>query len=494
MNSIRKRLDDWKRIGWMAAGLAGLAFILWPGGFGAQGKAAVLASGPALESVLIRNVPHVCQKPDFCGEACAEMCLRKLGSALKQDDVFNAANIDPLLGRGCHTRELAKALQAIGFRTGPVWSEINASTARAGLSAAFAVVHADLLKGIPSIVCMRSNYGPDATEHFRLILGYNRETDSVIYHDPAVANGAYLRIPLHEFLDCWSLKYRVDRWTLIRLSMEPNRVSLEAAPKKGFAAADYVQHIMALRKKLPSKDFTVVIEPPFVVIGDGGLRAVQLHSERTVRWAVTRLKAAYFDKNPSSIIDIWLFNDAQSYEKHIRTIFNHEPTTPFGYSFPGEKALAMNIATGGGTLVHEIVHAFIDADFPACPAWFNEGLASLYEQSTANGDLIWGLTNWRLDGLQKAIKERRLPSFRRLTHTTRDQFYDDPTATNYAHARYLCYYLQEKGLLTRYYRQFKADHAKDPTGYETLKSILGEEDLAGFQKKWEQFVLALRFP
>ena len=32
-------------------------------------------------------------------------------------------------------------------------------------------------------------------------------------------------------------------------------------------------------------------------------------------------------------------------------------------------------------LVHEMVHPFMDADFPACPAWFNEGLASLYEQS-----------------------------------------------------------------------------------------------------------------
>ena len=27
-------------------------------------------------SVLIRDVPHVRQKPDFCGEACAEMLLR----------------------------------------------------------------------------------------------------------------------------------------------------------------------------------------------------------------------------------------------------------------------------------------------------------------------------------------------------------------------------------------------------------------------------------
>ena len=34
----------------------------------------------------------------------------------------------------------------------------------------------------------------------------------------------------------------------------------------------------------------------------------------------------------------------------------------------------MNISTGGGTLVHEIVHPFIEANFPACPPWLNEGL------------------------------------------------------------------------------------------------------------------------
>ena len=32
-----------------------------------------------VKTVLIKNVPHVRQKPDFCGEACAEMYLKKLG-------------------------------------------------------------------------------------------------------------------------------------------------------------------------------------------------------------------------------------------------------------------------------------------------------------------------------------------------------------------------------------------------------------------------------
>ena len=65
---------------------------------------------------------------------------------------------------------------------------------------------------------------------------------------------------------------------------------------------------------------------------------------------------------------------------------------------------------------------------------------------------------------------------------------------NYAQARYLCYYLQEKNLLTKYYQEFTKNIKQDPNGYETLKKILNEKDMADFQKRWEQWVLKLRFP
>jgi hypothetical protein len=62
----------------------------------------------------------------------------------------------------------------------------------------------------------------------------------------------------------------------------------------------------------------------------------------------------------------------------------------------------------------------------------------------------------------------------------------------YAQARYVCYYLQEKGLLVKFYHQFVADAQRDPTGFETLKRVLGEKDMEAFKRKWEKFVLGLR--
>ncbi|MHC4474955.1 MAG: hypothetical protein ACYTEL_04880 [Planctomycetota bacterium] len=82
-------------------------------------------------------------------------------------------------------------------------------------------------------------------------------------------------------------------------------------------------------------------------------------------------------------------------------------------------------------------------------------------------------------------------SFKDLTGKTESEFYG---GNNYAQARYLCYYLQEKGLLVKFYQQFYANRKKDPTGFETLKKVLGIIDMGAFQKQWEEFVLKLTFP
>jgi hypothetical protein len=262
---------------------------------------------------------------------------------------------------------------------------------------------------------------------------------------------------------------------------------------ESFTDSDYAQHVMGLKTRVP-KGFTIVIQKPFVVIGDESPAMVRFRAESTVKWATQRLKHMYFNKDPKEIIDIWLFKNRDSYMKYTWEIFGDRPDTPFGYSSSLHKALIMNIATGGGTLVHEIVHPFVAANFPGCPSWFNEGLGSLYEQSTGRGEEIIGLTNWRLAGLQEAIKKNRVPSFKTLTSTTEYGFYQQDPGTNYAQARYLCYYLQEKGLLVKFYHQFHANCKKDPTGYETLKQVLGERDMDAFKEKWERFVLQLRFP
>jgi hypothetical protein len=172
-------------------------------------------------------------------------------------------------------------------------------------------------------------------------------------------------------------------------------------------------------------------------------------------------------------------------------IFGDRPETPYGYYTPTHDALIMNIATGGGTLVHEIVHPYMAANFPECPDWFNEGLASLYEQASERDGEIIGLTNWRLAGLQEALKRKAVPSFRTLL-SSGDGFYSDDPGSNYAQARYLCHWLQEEGLLRTFYRSFVAAAEDDPTGLATLERTIGM-DMKQFRPIWERYVMGLRF-
>lgn len=268
---------------------------------------------------------------------------------------------------------------------------------------------------------------------------------------------------------------------------------IEEPYNHSFIDDDYEKHIQELKEKVP-EGFTIVIQKPFIVIGDESPARVKLRAEKTIKWTVDMLKQDYFAKDPLDIIDIWLFKNEESYNKHTKDIFGNEPISPYGYYLEEEKALVMNIKTGGGTLVHEIVHPFMHANFPECPTWFNEGLASLYEQCGEKDGHIYGYTNWRLEGLQKAIKQGVVPSFKTLTSMNENTFYTQDKGTNYGQARYLCYYLQEKGLLVKFYHQFFENRKKDPTGYETLKKVLGEDDMNAFKDKWEAFVLELTFP
>ena len=262
---------------------------------------------------------------------------------------------------------------------------------------------------------------------------------------------------------------------------------------KGFTDEDFMDHMKKLKNIVPV-GFTTIVQPPFVVIGDESASIVKQRPEKTIKWAVDMLKKDYFNRDPDKIIDIWLFKDEKSYYKHAKEIFTDEPTTPFGYFSDQDNALIMNISTGGGTLVHEIVHPFVHTNFPACPPWFDEGLASLYEQCREKNGHIHGLTNWRLKGLQEAIEQDLVPSFKTLTSMSTHKFYNEDKGTNYGQARYLCYYLQEKGLLVKFYHEFHKNQDKDPTGYNTLKMVLDEDDMDAFKEKWEAYVLELTFP
>jgi hypothetical protein len=244
--------------------------------------------------------------------------------------------------------------------------------------------------------------------------------------------------------------------------------------------------------RFDEENFQAVVAGPFVIAGNGTAEQIGRYRDGTILAAARALHAQFFKAEPAEPILILLFETEGPYRRLAKKWFNDDNVPHFGFYRHSDHAMLMNVGTGTGTLVHELTHALIAPDFPTVPDWFNEGLASLYEQSTINGDTIRGLPNWRLPALQKAIEMKTL---RTLSEMIEDKNFraEQLVSINYAQARYLMFYLQEKGLLKRYYTEFR-DHAdKDPTGIESLKKTIGPQSLDDFEKDWRGWVMTLRF-
>lgn len=236
--------------------------------------------------------------------------------------------------------------------------------------------------------------------------------------------------------------------------------------------------------------FSTKVVPPFVLIGDAE-PALFEEDARVVGWAVRRLKSDFFANDPDEVLAIWMFDGQASYERNVSALWGGSPPSPYGYYSPCQGALVVNASSGNGTLVHELVHAFMDANFPSAPAWYNEGLASLFERpAEANGHLR-GTVNGRLPELKRAWRSGGAPTLRALLRSKRADFAGERSGVHYAAARYLLYWLQESERLLAFHRAFIASASSDATGEETLLSVTGERSLDRVTAKWRSFVVAL---
>src|SRR4029078_11666733 len=98
---------------------------------------------------------------------------------------------DPRTGKGANTRELKRAIEAFGFKPGPVWFDVPPDNPPPELTRLLETIDAALARGVPSIVCMHYDRSPGAPEHFRLILGFGLATGDGIYHETDQDASAY---------------------------------------------------------------------------------------------------------------------------------------------------------------------------------------------------------------------------------------------------------------------------------------------------------------
>jgi hypothetical protein len=232
------------------------------------------------------------------------------------------------------------------------------------------------------------------------------------------------------------------------------------------------------------------VHPPFVVAGDMTEAALERHAKHSIIDPARAMWASYFDKKPDRAITTFLFAGEANYKLYAARDYASGEAPYYGYYSPGSRTMAMNINTGGGTLVHELTHALIVYDFPKLPTWFNEGLASLHEQCSIAPAMITGLPNWRLPGLQKAILDGSLRPLAELV-TVRD-FYGPRQGVNYAQARYFVMYMQHKGVLRDFYKYFRSHADGEDADVLAIEHVFGKK-IAQIEPEFIAWVKTLKF-
>jgi len=94
--------------------------------------------------------------------------------------------------------------------------------------------------------------------------------------------------------------------------------------------------------------------------------------------------------------------------------------------------------------------------------------------------------------LCKAISDNTYTPISALVKTSDDEFYGDRSDVNYAQARYLCMYLQENGLLKKFYKAFRDNYKDDNTGKNTLEKVTGKK-LSELDKDYVDWVKTLKY-
>jgi hypothetical protein len=247
-----------------------------------------------------------------------------------------------------------------------------------------------------------------------------------------------------------------------------------------------------IRRELGEDTQVERVEDYFFVASNDSLQSF-VQYKATIARVYRYLYEDYFTRKPEKPIRVYLFKDKTTYDIYCRSTYEKPPSTPYGFYMSRERKMVMNISTGTGTLAHELVHPLLAEDFPGVPSWFNEGFASLYEQSGERGGKMVGFLNWRLPKLKQMLKIGKGTPLADLMKTTTEQFYgEDDRGVNYATARYLCLYLQEHKQLIPYFKEFKATAKEDPTGALAFEKVTGKKP-AELEPAWREWVLGQKY-
>ena len=280
----------------------------------------------------------------------------------------------------------------------------------------------------------------------------------------------------------------------------------EAVYRELFAKkAQYVQQaskrtIERLTKELAKKG---IATKRYKTLFDRSRNFVYLHAKSEAEIAkVRRGLEAYADcqwrdlfqnkpRRPLFIVLLTAGDSRKVFRRGVGGLFNPRAMTLFCSDMPVHKLLRLSVVT------HEFTHALHFADMAARhqqhPIWLIEGLATLFESSDRNGKAVPRQSH-RLAVAQQAAREGRLLSWPALMKLNHMQFMMRAQLA-YAQARYMLFYMHEKGLLKRFYDEYTAkdNYARDRSAIDSFQVVFGKP-IEEVERDWKAWLLKQRVP
>lgn len=244
-----------------------------------------------------------------------------------------------------------------------------------------------------------------------------------------------------------------------------------------------------LRSQLP-KTWNFVVVEPYVLGGDLRNDELMDRYEQTIVPIVRALSNSYFSEKALHPISILLCSSDEAFRDCNLRLDQLERNQYSGLYSRKQRRLLINIASGEGTLAHELTHALAHVDFPAMPEWFDEGLASLHEECrfSADGTQLIGDHNWRTHAAMTALNSGEL---RLLKDVVSNRFgAAHRAATDYAYVRTFCLYLQQQDLLQTFYRLCKQNALSDRTGLKSLCQVAGASEPKVIDDAFREWLLS----
>lgn len=234
---------------------------------------------------------------------------------------------------------------------------------------------------------------------------------------------------------------------------------------------------------------TVLIRPPFVLAGDMPEDVLDRLHRDVVQPTERALNVGFFDVPPTEPITIVAFAKEAGFRDFARRVDRRQPDSYYGYYLRSHHRLVVNVSTGAGTLAHELTHALAHFDFPSMPEWFDEGLASVFEQSefSDTGHRLTGTDNWRVHQVLRALHDNRLRKTDELVQGRSVRANHE--SIDYAHARYICLFLQDQQLLEPFYRKLRSRAEIDPSGWQTLREVVASEAASDIDADFRRWVV-----